>query len=371
MPFLLLKDKLHSQIDSTGTSALVHMCSHNSPYLPLYLSTLKQGDPLLDRPTNLGHTPLDVAGMYCRKEYVELLRAKGAKDEGRVDAWAIQGGNIDNWSGNVDPTKKVLIHWAAFNNLPQVLQRFHEAGANVDQADDKGNTPIDMAVINKSYESVEVLARLGFRPKQTLIDKAESPYFHALFKELDRSRASRLVEQTLKLSFIPLFLLSQLFLSPLTNPYIILLTFLVFLLLAVRVPGPDSKARPTAFFSELVNQQIVLGYNHLPYVCLMVLLVVAGLQTLLTLSVDSLALGLYFWVVFGVEMTFVVNLGVMVYGIATNTTPSEMFESHKHPQLWKKIDYLIHRNIVTRVYKNPNRKDLLANLQAYINYRPE
>ncbi len=61
----------------------------------------------------------------------------------------------------------------------------------------------------------------------------------------------------------------------------------------------------------------------------------------------------------------------MVYGIMTNTTPSEMFASHKHPYLWKKIDYLIHRNMVTRVYKNPNRKDLLSNLQAYINYRPE
>jgi len=94
------------------------MCSHNSPYLPLYLSTLKQDDPILNRPTNLGHTPLDVAGMYCRKEYVELLRAKGAIDNGKVDCWAIQGANIDNWSGNVDPSKKVLIHWAAYNNLP-------------------------------------------------------------------------------------------------------------------------------------------------------------------------------------------------------------------------------------------------------------
>lgn len=65
--FLLLKDKLHSQIDSSGTSALAHMCSHNSPYIPLYLSTLKYGDPILNRPTNLGHTPLDIAGMYCKK----------------------------------------------------------------------------------------------------------------------------------------------------------------------------------------------------------------------------------------------------------------------------------------------------------------
>ena len=67
VPFLLLKDKLHSQIDTSGTSALAHMCSHNSPYLPLYLSTVKQNDPILNRATNLGHTPLDIAGMYCRR----------------------------------------------------------------------------------------------------------------------------------------------------------------------------------------------------------------------------------------------------------------------------------------------------------------
>jgi hypothetical protein len=100
------------------------MCSHNSPYIPLYLSTLAQGDPILNRPTNLGHAPLDIAGMYCRKGYVDMLRAKGAIDGGKVDHWAIQGANIANWSGNVDINKKELIAWAAYNNLPQVLAKF-------------------------------------------------------------------------------------------------------------------------------------------------------------------------------------------------------------------------------------------------------
>ena len=48
-----------------------------------------------------------------------------------MDVWAIQGANIANWSGNVDITKKQLIHWAAYNNLPQVLKKYHEEGANV------------------------------------------------------------------------------------------------------------------------------------------------------------------------------------------------------------------------------------------------
>ena len=34
---------------------------------------------------------------------MDLLREKGAVDDGKVDVWAIQGANIANWSGNVDP----------------------------------------------------------------------------------------------------------------------------------------------------------------------------------------------------------------------------------------------------------------------------
>ena len=137
---------------------------------------------------------MDIAGMYCRREYVDLLREKGAKDDGRVDVWAIQGANIANWSGNVDPSKKQLIHWASFNNFPQVIRKFHEAGANVHEIDEKGNTPIDMAVINKSYEVAEYLGGLGYRPKDQLLEKAESPYLNKLFAELDRSSWSILSE---------------------------------------------------------------------------------------------------------------------------------------------------------------------------------
>lgn len=97
------------------------MCSHNSEYLPLYLSTLKKGDPILNLKSKLGHSPLDVAGIYCRKDYIEMLLEKGAIDNGNIDHWAIQGGNIYNWTGHVDVNKKFLIHWAAYNDMPQVL----------------------------------------------------------------------------------------------------------------------------------------------------------------------------------------------------------------------------------------------------------
>lgn len=47
-----------------------------------------------------------------------------------------------------------MIAWAAYNNLPDVLAKFAEAGADMDQPDNNGNTPIDLAVLNKGYESV-------------------------------------------------------------------------------------------------------------------------------------------------------------------------------------------------------------------------
>lgn len=100
---MLLKDQLESEYDSSGNTALHHMCSHNSPYLPLFLSSIPDNDPILNKRSKLGHTPLDVAGLYCSREYVELLRKKGAIDNGSVDYWAIQGGNLTNWSGNIYP----------------------------------------------------------------------------------------------------------------------------------------------------------------------------------------------------------------------------------------------------------------------------
>lgn len=79
----------------------------------------------------MGHTPLDVAGLYCNKQYVQMIKNKGAADNGQVDHWAIQGGNLTNWSGQVDPKKKFLIHWAAYNDLPEVIAEFGRQGVNL------------------------------------------------------------------------------------------------------------------------------------------------------------------------------------------------------------------------------------------------
>jgi hypothetical protein len=364
--FLLLKDRLKSQVDSSGTSALAHMCSHNSPYLPLYLSTLPHGDPLLNRTTNLGHSPLDIAGMYCRREYVDLLREKGAVDEGRVDHWAVQGANIANWSGTVDPKKKELIPWAAFNNLPEVLAKYAEAGANMDEPDQNGNTPIDLAVLNKSYESAEVLARLGLRPKDKLLGESESPYLHQLFTDLNRSALYNNSVTALKLTFVPLLLLFIFLRAESANIFLILLSMVGWGYLVVTPTAPDSGERPTRFFSQLVNREINYASNHKAYSLFSVLLVLSCVDGLLGLPVDSFPNAACFWLLFAATLALGVNLAVLLYGILSNTTPNEMFESHRNPQLWKRIEYILHRNMLTRVYKNANNKDVQTNLQAYL-----
>lgn len=152
--------------------------------------------------------------------------------------------------------------------------------------------------------------------------------------------------------------------------YLMGVTLTLFFFLSARVPGADSTSRPTAFFSSILNRDIVYGYNHLGYVLLMALLVFEGLSSLFSMEIDSLWMGLYFWVSLGITLTFLVNLSLLVYGIITNTTPNEMFESHRNPQLWRKIDYFPHSNYVMRVYKNQNRKDPISNLKAYFNYQP-
>lgn len=44
IPNLLLLDKLHSKVDSSSNTLLGHMCSYNSPYLPLLIDSLPHDD---------------------------------------------------------------------------------------------------------------------------------------------------------------------------------------------------------------------------------------------------------------------------------------------------------------------------------------
>ena len=145
-----------------------------------------------------------------------------------------------------------------------------------------------------------------------------------LFKELDRSSCSLIIEEGAKLCLVPMLILFH-FLLAQFSPIFLIVTLALFLYLAVFIPGRDSKTRPTAFYSELLNRHIIYGYNHFAYLVLMALLIISGTASLMIVEVTSIWHGLYYWATVGTTLTFLVNLIILIYGVMTNTTPSEMF----------------------------------------------
>ena len=134
------------------------------------------------------------------------------------------------------------------------------------------------------------------------------------------------------MSLIPILLLLQI-IHPTFNPtsseniakwnfYLSFLGLGIFLYLAIKVPGRDSKVRPTSFHSSVLNRKVVYGYNHLAYTILFLFMVITGFLNLIIMETKSYTYALYFWVVLVLTLTFTVNLFLMGYGIFTNTTPS-------------------------------------------------
>jgi hypothetical protein len=55
----------------------------------------------------------------------------------------------------------------------------------MEERDDKNYTPLDLAMLNKSYGCIHYLAELGFRPRKHLIDNCDSLSIRNLFERLD------------------------------------------------------------------------------------------------------------------------------------------------------------------------------------------
>lgn len=114
-----------------------------------------------------------------------MLKAKGAIDNGNSDFWAIQGANVGNWSGKIYPNQKSLIHWAAYNDMPEVIAEYAKEGVSVSDPDSNGFTPIDLTILNKSYNSMRVLSDLGERPKPEILTASDSQSIKEHFKKLE------------------------------------------------------------------------------------------------------------------------------------------------------------------------------------------
>lgn len=137
------------------------MCSYNSPYLNLLLDSLPDGDETINKRNNFGNSPLEIAALYSTKSIMNKLKEKGGTGDIGPDYWAIRGGNLANWSGQVPLDKKELVHWAAYNDLPEVLTEFNRLGVSMVETDQNGSSPIDIAASNKSYKAFKYLLELG------------------------------------------------------------------------------------------------------------------------------------------------------------------------------------------------------------------
>jgi hypothetical protein len=106
----------------------------------------------------------------------------------------------------------------------------------------------------------------------------------------------------------------------------------------------------------LINNEVNYKTNHFAFVILLLLIVINITSTLIGL-VDIIEYhwqAVVFFVLLGIDIVLSIHLGGLLYGIGTNTTPAELYDSHQHLHLWKKIEYLPYRKILIRTYKNPN-----------------
>lgn len=49
--------------------------------------------------------------------------------------------------------------------MPRVIAEYARQGVNISEPDTNGFTPVDLAILNKSYNSLRVLVNLGEMPK--------------------------------------------------------------------------------------------------------------------------------------------------------------------------------------------------------------
>jgi ankyrin repeat protein len=126
--------------------------------------SLSPDDEIINKRNNFGNSPLEIAALYSTKEVVDKLKAKGATGDIGSDYWAIRGGNLAVWSDTVPLDRPELVHWAAYNDLPEVLEKFRQKNVSLTTLDQNGSTPIDIAVVNKSYRAFKYLLGLGLLP---------------------------------------------------------------------------------------------------------------------------------------------------------------------------------------------------------------
>lgn len=141
---------------------------------------------------------------------------------------------------------------------------------------------------------------------------------------------------------------------------------LVFYLALVMIPSPRIRpGRVLSFQSKLLNKTIQWGNNHLFYLIFNITNCFIGIYLVKYSTISNYLLAFAYWLVWFSTMCFIVNTCLEIHCINTNNTHSEMFERHKHPELYKKIKIIKEMHMVYHDYHNPHSNGICSNWKYY------
>lgn len=189
-------DEVQTRIQFKGRfgQTLLHTAAEKGP--PAFVEFLISKGANVDETDHNGQTPLYRAAKAGRKEIVEILLAKNANPNIQTESfrrsplfWPIENGNKEiveillNAGANVnvqDSSDRTPVHWAARQNQKEIVKLLMNAkdpngwtplhwaahygkkamvqlllnhGARIDAKDNKGQTPMDIAIENEDYSN--------------------------------------------------------------------------------------------------------------------------------------------------------------------------------------------------------------------------
>lgn len=278
---------------------------------------------------------MEIAALYSTKEVVDKLKAKGATGDIGCDYWAIRGGNLAIWSGEVPMDRPELVHWAAYNDLPEVLEEFRKRGIDLTNPDQNGATPIDIAVVNKSYRAYKYLLGLGMLPSPGKLAGVDSKAMNRLYQ---RIAAPRKYPHPI-FAFVLLLILQYYLFNEYSESVLLFCELLFFVALSCGPPPKPRLDQPRVlhFYSKLLRNKIQWGNNHVVYLLFNLAVGVIGFYVVINAVIDGYVAAFAYWVVLFSVALFLANFLLEVWCISRNLTHSEMFQRQLHPELYRKL----------------------------------
>lgn len=294
------------------------MCSYNSPYLPLLIDSLPHDDELINKRNNFGNSPVEIAALYSTKEVVDKLKSKGATGDIGCDYWAIRGGNLAVWSGQVPLDRPELVHWAAYNDLPEVLEEFRKKGVSLSIPDQNGQSPIDISVSNKAYRAYKYLLGLGHLPTPDKLIGIDSKAMTRMYEQVAHPR-----KYPHPIFAFALLLFMQYYLFNEYSESVLLFCELLFFVALSCSPPPKPRldqSRTLHFYSKLLKNKIQWGNNHLAYMLFNMAVGLVGMYVLKFAKVESYLSALFYWVLLVSTLCFLANFLMEMWCVSRNLT---------------------------------------------------